>query len=255
MHFMHKLFILQTGAWPMPQNSKPKRNKRAYLNDFHQTLSGEYVYQGATYTFGSDGALTQGSGVVGIDVSKWNGSIDWNAVKNSGVSYAIIRCGYRGSTNGSLVEDPKFRANIKGATGAGLKVGVYFFSQAVNQVEAVEEASMVLGLIDDYNLSYPVFLDVEPSGGRGDKIDKDTRTAVCKAFCETIQNAGYKAGVYSNKTWLESKINVSALSKYKIWLAQYAAKPTYTGRYDIWQYTAKGHVNGISGDVDMNISY
>ncbi len=226
-----------------------------YFTANGQKITGRHVIQGATYTFGSDGALTQGSGVVGIDVSKWNGSIDWNAVKNSGVSYAIIRCGYRGSTNGSLVEDPKFRANIKGATGAGLKVGVYFFSQAVNQVEAVEEASMVLGLIDDYNLSYPVFLDVEPSGGRGDKIDKDTRTAVCKAFCETIQNAGYKAGVYSNKTWLESKINVSALSKYKIWLAQYAAKPTYTGRYDIWQYTAKGHVNGISGDVDMNISY
>ena len=226
-----------------------------YFTANGEKITGTHVIQGATYTFGSDGALTQGSGVVGIDVSKWNGSIDWNAVKNSGVSYAIIRCGYRGSTNGSLVEDPKFRANIKGATGAGLKVGVYFFSQAVNQVEAVEEASMVLGLIDDYNLSYPVFLDVEPSGGRGDKIDKDTRTAVCKAFCETIQNAGYKAGVYSNKTWLEGKINVSALSKYKIWLAQYAAKPTYTGRYDIWQYTATGHVNGISGNVDMNISY
>ncbi len=218
-------------------------------------VTGRQVIQGATYTFGSDGALTNGSGSVGIDVSKWNGSIDWGAVRNSGVSYAIIRCGYRGSTNGKLVEDPKFRTNIKGATNAGLKVGVYFFSQAVNEVEAIEEASMVLGLIEDYNLSFPVFLDVEASGGRGDKIDKDTRTAICKAFCETIQSAGYKAGVYSNKLWLESKINVSALSKYRIWLAQYAAKPTYTGRYDIWQYTAKGNVNGISGDVDMNISY
>ena len=218
-------------------------------------VTGEQVIQGAKYNFASDGSLVVGSGTMGIDVSKWNGTIDWNAVKNSGVSYVIIRVGYRGSSQGALIEDPKFKTNIKGATAAGIKVGVYFFTQAVDEVEAVQEASMVLDRISGYKISYPVFLDVEGSGGRGDKIDSATRTAVCKAFCNTIQNAGYTAGVYANKTWLSKKMDASALSAYKIWLAQYAAAPTYTGRYDLWQYRSDGKVSGISGKVDLNISY
>ncbi len=219
-------------------------------------VTGEQVIQGAKYTFNENGVLNTGSGQLGIDVSKWNGSIDWNAVKNSGVSYVIIRCGYRGSSTGALIEDPTFRTNIKGAQNAGLKVGVYFFTQAVNEVEAVEEASMVLGLIKGYNVSYPVFLDVEASNGRADAISTETRTAVCKAFCQTIQNSGYKAGIYANKTWFTEHINASSLTSYKIWLAQYAAAPTYTAtKYDMWQYSSKGSVAGISGSVDMNISY
>lgn len=219
-------------------------------------VTGEQVIQGAKYNFNSDGSLNTGSGQMGIDVSKWNGNIDWNAVKNSGVSYVIIRCGYRGSTTGALIEDPMFRSNIQGASSAGLKVGVYFFTQAVNEVEAVEEASMVLGLIKGYNISYPVFLDVEPSNGRADGINASTRTAVCRAFCQTIQNSGYKAGIYANKTWLNSYVDAPSLSGYKIWLAQYAAAPTYNKtRYDMWQYSSKGSVSGIKGNVDMNISY
>ena len=218
-------------------------------------VTGEQVIQGAKYNFASDGSLVVGSGTMGIDVSKWNGSIDWNAVKNSGVSYVIIRVGYRGSSQGSLIDDPTFKTNIKGATAAGIKVGVYFFTQAVDEVEAVQEASMVLDRISGYKISYPVFLDVEGSGGRGDKIDSATRTAVCKAFCNTIQNAGYTAGIYANKTWLTSKMDAGALSAYKIWLAQYASTPTYTGRYDLWQYRSTGKVSGISGNVDLNLSY
>lgn len=231
---------------------------KVYFYDINNNyVTGEQVIQGAKYNFGTDGALIVNSstGITGIDVSKWNGSIDWAAVKNSGISYVIIRCGYRGSSTGALIEDPKFKANIQGATGAGLKVGVYFFTQAMDEREAVEEASMVLGLISKYNITYPVFLDVESSGGRADGIDKATRTAVCKAFCQTIQNSGYTAGIYANKTWFTEKMDASQLSAYKIWLAQYAAAPTYTGRYDMWQYSSKGKVSGISGNVDMNLSY
>lgn len=218
-------------------------------------VTGEQVIQGAKYNFGSDGALITGSSTMGIDVSKWNGNIDWNAVKNSGVSYVIIRCGYRGSTTGALIEDPKFKTNIKGAAAAGLKVGIYFFSQATNEVEAVEEASMTVSLIKNYSISYPVFLDVEASGGRGDKIDKNTRTKVIKAYCETIRNSGYSAGVYANKTWLTSYMNAGELSSYKIWLAQYSSSVTYGGKYDLWQYTSKGKISGISGYTDLNLSY
>ena len=122
-----------------------------------KNVTGEQIIQGAKYNFASDGSLVTEGGVMGIDVSKWNGNIDWKAVKNSGVSYVIIRTGFRGSTQGSLVEDNKFRQNIKGATNAGLKVGVYFFSQAINEVEAVEEASMVLNLVSGYKITYPIF--------------------------------------------------------------------------------------------------
>lgn len=226
-----------------------------YFDINGNAVTGEQVIQGVKYNFASDGTLMTGSGTMGIDVSKWNGDIDWNAVKNSGVSYVIIRCGYRGSSQGSLIVDSKFHSNIKGATEAGLKVGVYFFTQAVDRVEAVEEASMVLDLIKNYRISYPVFLDVEPSGGRADGISAETRTEVCKAFCQTIQNANYTAGIYANKTWLTSKMDTSQLSAYKIWLAQYASVPTYTGRHDLWQYKSTGRVSGISGDVDLNLSY
>ena len=218
-------------------------------------VTGEQIIQGAKYQFEDNGALVMGEGAIGIDVSKWNGTIDWNAVKNSGVTYVIIRCGYRGSSTGKLIEDPQFGANMKGALGAGLKVGVYFYSQATDEIEAVEEASMVLEQIKNYKISYPVFIDVERSGGRGDKIDTNTRTAVCRAFCQTIQNANYTAGVYSNKLWMEQQINMAELNTYKVWLAQYASSPTYSGKYDIWQYKANGSVSGVKGNVDLNISY
>lgn len=229
--------------------------KMYYYTEDYKKVTGEQVIMGAKYVFDSNGVLTSSTGVMGIDVSKWNGTIDWNQVKASGVNYVIIRCGYRGSSQGALIEDPKYKVNIDGATKAGLKVGVYFFSQAVDEVEAVQEASMVLSLVKGYKISYPIFLDVEASGGRADNISKETRTAVCKAFCKTIQNSGYTAGVYANKTWLTSKIDTSQLGNYKIWLAQYASQPTYTGRYEIWQYKDSGSVPGISGHVDLNLSY
>ena len=208
------------------------------------------------YTFQQDGSLPGSAVDLGIDVSKWNGTIDWNAVRNSGVTFAIIRCGYRGSSTGALIEDPTFRTNISNAKAAGIKVGVYFFTQAINEVEAIEEASMVLGLISGQGLSYPVFLDVESaSGGRANGLDSGTRTAVIRAFCQTIRNSGVSAGVYANKTWLNEKMRASELSAYTIWLAQYAATPTYSGRYQMWQYTSKGSVAGIKGNVDMDVSY
>ncbi len=230
-----------------------------YFDKNGNPVTGEQVIQGVKYRFDEEGMLANGSGVLGIDVSRWNGSIDWNAVKNSGVNYAIIRCGFRGTATGALVEDSSFHTNIRGAQKAGLKVGVYFFSAAVNDVEAVEEASMAASLCSGYNLSYPIFLDVERSdsgNGRADGISTSDRTAVIKAFCATVQDSGYKAGLYANKTWMEEKIETPSLTGYKLWLAQYAAEPTYgRTRYDMWQYTSKGTIAGISGKVDLNLSY
>lgn len=195
------------------------------------------------------------NGVLGIDVSKWNKEIDWAAVKASGVEFVIIRCGYRGSKTGVLVEDPYFRKNIEGAKAVGLDVGVYFFTQAITQSEAVEEASMVLSLIKDYEPDYPIFIDTEGSGGRADSLDAATRTEICRAFCETVEQAGYESGVYASRNWYYNQVDDDALSQYTIWVAEYREEPLYTGRYDIWQYTSSGSVDGIEGRVDLNLSY
>ena len=230
--------------------------KSYYFTKDHEKVTGTQIIGGVEYEFNSDGSLNTGSGVLGIDVSKYQPSINWSSVKASGVDFVIIRCGYRGASTGALIEDPYFKSHIKGAKNAGLKVGVYFFSTALNEAEAVEEASMCAALCSGYGLSYPVFLDVESSSRPGyNTLSPAERTANIQAFCKTIGSAGYKAGLYANKTWLTEKINTSSLSC-KIWLAQYnSSGPTYSGRYDIWQYTSKGHVDGISGNVDMNKSF
>ena len=220
----------------------------------HQPVTGNQVIQGNVYTFGADGALNRTAR--GIDVSKFQGSIDWNAVKADGITFAIIRCGYRGYGSGALVEDSTYRANIRGAINAGLKVGVYFYSQATNEAEAVEEASMVLSLVSGYSLPLGVYYDTEKVAGdtgRADTISAAQRTACAVAFCETIRNSGYSAGVYSYASWFYNSLNFANISKYNTWIAQYRDTLSFNYKYNIWQYTGSGHVNGISKPVDMNI--
>lgn len=198
-----------------------------------------------------------GNGLLGIDVSKWNKDIDWEKVKEAGIEFAIIRCGYRGASGGALVLDPMYEKNIEGAIEAGIPVGVYFFTQAIDEVEAIEEASMVIRLIEDYDVDYPVFLDSESAGGdgRADKLDAEERLRYHKAFLETIASAGYETGVYASKNWFNDRLDVTQLSQYKIWLAEYADAPTYDKYYDMWQYTSKGTVDGIETRVDLNLSF
>lgn len=228
-----------------------------YYNSNHQRVTGSQVISGITYNFGSDGALQQGSGKNGIDVSSHQGNIDWASVKAAGINFAIIRVGYRGSQTGALVEDSCFKKNIQGATANGINVGVYFFTQATTEAEAVEEASMALTLCSGYNLSYPIFVDTENGSGaaRANGLDKGTRTACVAAFCKTIANGGRKAGVYASKSWYNNKIDASAFSNYFIWVAQYNTTCNYKGKYNMWQYSSKGSVPGIKGNVDVNIAY
>ncbi|MBD5522580.1 MAG: hypothetical protein HDR03_15385 [Lachnospiraceae bacterium] len=201
--------------------------------------------------------LAQGNAKKGIDVSKWNKEIDWEAVKEDGVEFAIIRCGYRGSSGGALIIDPLYEDNIKGAIAAGIPVGVYFFTQAVSELEAIEEASMVISLIRKYDVDYPVFLDSESAGGKGraDDLSSEDRTKYHRAFMQTIASAGYQTGIYASTNWLNNRVDMSKLSSYNTWLAQYADVPTYDGYYHMWQYTSKGTINGISTNVDLNLCY
>ena len=222
-------------------------------------VTGEQVIGGVKYNFANDGTLSMGGGSLGIDVSQYNGTINWNAVKAAGVSFVIIRCGFRGYTQGGLIEDTNFHSYASGAQAAGLKVGVYFFSQATNEREAVEEASMAVAMAKQHKISYPIFIDSEYANGshtgRADKLTKAQRTAVCKAFCETVKSAGYTPGVYASKFWYYDNLDASALNAYKIWLAHYTKATDYKGKYEMWQSSSTGRINGINGNVDIDTSY
>lgn len=227
-----------------------------YYDENHKAVTGVQVIGGARYHFGEDGKLLKSQEQKGIDVSKWQGTIDWNAVANAGIDFAIIRAGNRGSSTGVLIEDPSFKKNIEGATKAGIKVGVYIYSQAITEAEAIEEASMAISLVSGYKLHLPIYFDTEKiAGGRANSLSVSDRTAITKAFCETIRNAGYMPGIYSNYYWLRDNLNMSQLEMYSVWVAHYADKCGYPGKYDMWQYTSSGSVPGINGRVDLNISY
>ena len=199
--------------------------------------------------------------IQGIDVSKYQGDINWGAVKNSGVDFAMIRLGYRGMQAGTLQLDSQFTNNIEGAHAAGVQIGIYFFTQAVNTAEAEEEAQYVIDWLSQYPdyVSYPVIIDIEAAAGsRLDNagLTANEKTAICRTFCEKIQRAGYTASIYSNKNYLETQLNINELAdSFYIWLAHYTNQTSYAGRYNMWQYTSSGTVSGISGYVDMDIAY
>ena len=221
-----------------------------------QRVTGWQNIDGLQYYFDGNGKL---SSCTMIDVSKYNGDIDWNAVKAAGVDYAIIRVGYRGYGTARLVQDRRFEQNMRGAINAGIRVGAYIVTQAVNTEEAVEEASFIVEKCRGYNVTLPLAIDVEWAGnsyeeGRANSISASTRTDVINAFARTVMNSGYTAMAYANKDWFENKIYSGNLfSSCKIWLAQYRnTEYTYGGRVNMWQYTSKGRVDGINGDVDIS---
>ncbi|MCR5354634.1 MAG: hypothetical protein K6E43_03525 [Lachnospiraceae bacterium] len=225
-----------------------------YYDANHNMVTGQQTIGGVIYNFNADGTLVRALGA-GIDVSKFQGNIDWNRVKASGVNYAIIRCGGRYSGSRGLFEDPKYAANVAGASAAGLRVGIYFYSTATNTTEAVEEASLAVALARKGNVSLPVFIDMEDS-----MIPKGQATAIAQAFCQTVNSAGYTSGVYANINWWTSYLDYGVLSPYKIWIARYnsslsGGRYTWNGRCDYWQYSETGHVDGISGTVDLDYAY
>ncbi|MBQ9142315.1 MAG: glycoside hydrolase family 25 protein [Lachnospiraceae bacterium] len=194
----------------------------------------------------------------GIDVSKHQGEIDWAQVAADGVEFAFIRVGNRGYGSGAIVDDPQFEANIVGATSNGIKVGVYFFSQAITVEEAKEEAQYVLDRIAPYKISCPVVLDVEKvsdSEARMNKISMEERTANTIAFLEAIEAAGYKTMLYHNMEMGALMLDMTQLENYEKWFAYYNKEIYYPYEFSVWQYSDKGKVNGIKGDVDLNISF
>lgn len=197
-----------------------------------------------------------GTAAVGIDVSSHQGEIDWEKVANSGVKYAIIRCGYRGLSEGKIYEDKCFKKNIEGAINNGIYVGVYFFSTALNEEEAIEEANMTLDLIKGYDIKYFVAYDFETfevDSNRTDNLDINQINKNGQAFLSKIKEKGYTASLYGSAYYLKEKWKMNDFSNYDVWVAHYYVnKPSYSG-HQIWQYSDNGQVSGISTAVDIDV--
>lgn len=252
-----------------------KKGKHYYNDEDGYPVSGWKKLDGMWYFFNEDG---QKASITGIDVSEYQEEIDWAVLKESGIDFAIIRCGYRGYETGVLVEDARFKENIQKATEVGMPFGVYIFSQAITPAEAAEEASMILELCKGYEPTLPYAIDIEACGddevkGRQNSISKIARTQVINTFVSVIKSQGKEPMLYSNKSWLENQIDLSQISC-KIWYAMWPgeeAEEGETGRnvpnndayekdetkypdmkVEIWQYSDKGQVEGIEPLVDLN---
>ncbi len=198
-----------------------------------------------------------GEAALGIDVSTWQGNIDWQQVKDAGIEYVLIRAGYRSTDTGNLGEDNYAQRNYQGASEAGLKVGAYFFSQAITVEEAENEARFLLSLIQDWDIQMPLVYDWE-------YVDETARTAgmsareltdCTKAFCEVVEKAGYESMIYFNEDQSHKQMYLEELTDYGFWLAMYDKTMNYPYRIDMWQYTSEGKVPGIDGNVDMNLFF
>ncbi len=209
--------------------------------------------------FNNNGWLSYNNGdyLLGVDVSHHQGDIDWDKVKSAGFDFAFLRIGYRGySTEGNINKDREFENYYKAARDAGLKVGVYFFSQAINEDEAREEADFVLNTLSGRRLELPVVYDPETitnDEARTDNVTGEQFTANTKAFCETITDNGYKAMIYTNMKWEAFELDLEQLSEYPIWYADYEPVPQTPYNFEIWQYSNQGSVPGISGACDLDI--
>lgn len=232
-------------------------NTYYYDESTHEALTGIHTIDGVLCYFDANGVKQDVT--FGIDVSKYQTNIDWQKVKTSGVEFVMIRLGYRGYTTGTLVEDPMFESHYSGARAAGLRVGVYAFSQAVNENEAREEAQACVYVLNGRSLDYPIYFDTEASGsssgsGRADGLSVADRTKCAVAFCEEVKALGYQPGVYASTRWFTKRLDMSQLTGYSIWNAHYDVAQSGVA-CDIWQGVCDGKVNGYSGGIDINVSF
>lgn len=266
------LIAVFTGEPEAKEPSEPSRIIPEGMKLVDDIYSGELIipdfdippmkYSHEGFTAGEDGFTRYKGASVGIDVSEFQGEIDWYAVKASGVEFAIIRAGYRGMTQGLLTEDSRFAQNLKDAGSAGLPLGVYFFSQAVTEHEAAAEADFVIEKLDGAELKYPVVFDWEPPSPSDDLPEDSLRAHGCSgetvtkcaaAFCKRVKEAGYIPCVYFNKNQAYNFYDLEALKEYDFWYAEYNPLPSVAYGFRTWQYSDSGTVAGIETTVDLDI--
>lgn len=244
----------ETEETTLPQETEPEEDWPSDLVPANPYGRNDFQYDEDNYLY-----CLQGESRIGIDVSAWQGEIDWMAVANSGIEFVIIRVGYRGyGAEGKLVQDEYAVDNIEGALAAGLDVGVYIYSQAITEEEAVEEAEFLLSIIGPYaeELTLPVVYDWElPAAetARTRNMDARTLTDCTLAFCRRIEEAGLEPIVYFNIRQSRYLMHLEELLDYDFWLAWYSDRMIYPYKVRMWQYTDSGSVPGIEGPVDMNI--
>ena len=195
---------------------------------------------------------------VGADISKYQENVDFETLKNEGVDYVMIRVGARGYSTGQITLDDNFDDNMVRAKEAGLDVGVYFYSQAISEAEAVEEANFVLEHIAGYEIDYPVAFLMEKISNdkaRIDGLSKNDKTMAARAFLNTVKDAGYMPMVYGTKEWLIKEVDLSKLTEYDIWLSQNEDIPDYPYRFTMWQYTSTGEIGGIEGYANLSVNF
>ena len=248
---------LATGKAAGFANAKKTVNGKTYYYEQNTTdpVTGIRSIDNKLYYFDANGV--QQNATFGIDVSKYQSSINFEQAKQAGVEFVIIRIGYRGYGSGTLVQDPKFEEHFTNARNAGLRVGVYCFTQAVNENEAREEAQACVYVLNGRQLDYPIYFDTEASGsgsGRADGLGVEDRTKCAVAFCEEIKALGYQPGVYASTTWFRKRLDMSRLTQYNIWNAHYnvASSPIAC---NMWQGSCTARIPGYGGQIDVNISY
>lgn len=247
-YYPNELVLVSNGTFHfVPIREDLKHN--TYLQENLQILeSGEYQYLENEQVISHKG----------IDVSHHQGAINWQKVADDGVEFALIRTIYRGYKSGALEEDSYYKQNIEGASAAGIHVGVYVFTQAITPEEIEEEAALVLEQLASYEIDGPIVIDVEKTAeatGRMNQLSVEERTNLVLQFCRIIENAGYKPMIYHNMEMGALLIDIETFEGYDKWFASYSDQMYYPYAYDIWQYSSTGRVNGIKGNVDLNISF
>lgn len=241
--------LLPRGNSDVPRNDLPSQIAPGTPQPANPYGPEDFEYQGEYL------ACTAGTAVLGVDVSSHQGEIDWEQVRSAGMEFAIIRIGYRGYTSGGVYADEYARANLEGARAAGLKVGVYFYSQALDEGEALREARFCLDFLDGEALDLPVVFDWEYAGEdtRSAEMTRDALMACTRTFCREVEEGGYEAMIYFNPHIAENLLTLEELQEYPFWLAMYTDQMSWPYAVDMWQYTATGSVPGIEGDTDINL--
>ena len=237
-----------------------KGNKK-YYEIIKDLPKNDYDFEN-NLTTEEDGTVTYKDGkrssIMGVDLSKYNGTVDFAKLKEAGVGFVMLRLGSRGYGTGNITLDEKFVEYAQNAQLAGIQTGAYFYSQAINETEAVEEANYIVGAVSGFNIRYPIAIDIEAVKGddaRTDKLTSKERTAVVKSFCDAVKGYGYKPIIYASREMLITGLELTDLADYDVWLADEKVPTDYPYKFSMWQYKTKGRLEGITGDIDLDISF
>ncbi len=248
VYYPEYMVFMDKGIYKFTKIDNSLKMNKLKKENFNRADNGEMTYS-------ENGAVTSHKG---IDLSVYQGNVDFSKVKDDGIEYAIIRCGYRGYGTGAIAADSNWSKYAKDAKANGIKIGAYFFTQAISVDEAVEEANFVINAIKPYDVTYPVVIDVEDvdnKTSRQENLSPKELTDIVIAFCDTIKAAGYTPMIYSNINYYGARLEYSRLEEYDKWFASYSTSLYFPYEIAMWQYTNTGSVNGISGNVDINISF